>query len=96
MASKISISSLLSQLVLELMGSVNYTTTCEFMRPILEDRIVPEFRNSAYFYKLDVDNDKFKVVYILCIYIADDKYFLLVQVLLLDFVCLLGSTFYDC
>lgn len=55
--------------MLELIGSVNYTTTCEFMRPILEDRIVPEFRNSAYFYKLDVDNDKFKVVNIYIVYI---------------------------
>lgn len=47
-------------LVLELMGSVNYTTTCEFMRPILDGKIVPAFGGSAYFYKLDVDNHEFK------------------------------------
>ncbi|CAN6344766.1 unnamed protein product [Urochloa humidicola] len=48
-------------LVLELMGSVNYSSTCEFMRPILEDKIAPAFKDNAYFYKLDVDDQKFKV-----------------------------------
>ncbi|CAN6326190.1 unnamed protein product [Urochloa humidicola] len=49
-------------LVLELMGSVNYSSTCEFMRPILEDKIAPAFKGNAYFYKLDVDDQKFKDV----------------------------------
>ncbi|CAL4903635.1 unnamed protein product [Urochloa decumbens] len=49
-------------LVLELMGSTNSAATCEFMRPVLEDKIAPAFKGSAYFYKLDVDDHKFKGV----------------------------------
>ncbi|CAO2152538.1 unnamed protein product [Urochloa humidicola] len=49
-------------LVLELMGSYNYSSTCEFMMSILEDKIAPAFKDHAYFYKLDVDDQKFKDV----------------------------------
>ncbi|KAF8725440.1 hypothetical protein HU200_019962 [Digitaria exilis] len=45
-------------LVLEFMGSVN--SACEFMRPIMEDKIVPAFKNRAYFYTLDVNDKNFK------------------------------------